>query len=124
MKTTALSAATFDVAIVGGGVVGCAIAHELGRYDVRVVLLERATEVGFGTSKANSGIIHGGHHAASTTLKGRLEWEGNQLWGPLCEELGFGFRRIGEITVALAEDERAVLDRLLAQGRAKGVPGP
>ena len=51
----------YDVAIIGGGVVGCSIAHELSRYRLRVVLLERATEVGFGTSKANSGIIHGGH---------------------------------------------------------------
>ena len=48
----------YDVAIIGGGVVGCSIAHELSRYRLRVVLLERATEVGFGTSKANSGIIH------------------------------------------------------------------
>ena len=60
-----------DVAIIGGGVVGCAIAHELGRYHADVVLLEAEAEVGFGTSKANSGIIHGGHHTAHDSLKGR-----------------------------------------------------
>ncbi len=112
-----------DVAIIGGGVVGCALAHELGRYTTSVALLEARTEVGFGTSKANSGIIHGGHQAAPGTLKGRLEWEGNQLWGDLCAELGFGFARVGALTVALSEDELPALDTLLAHAAGKGVPG-
>ena len=62
----------YDVLIIGGGIVGCAIARELTRYRLRVGLCEKAAEVGFGTTKANSGIIHGGHHAAPDTLKGRL----------------------------------------------------
>ncbi len=113
----------FDVVIIGAGIVGCAIARALSRFDVAVALLEREAEVGFGISKANSGIIHGGHHAAPHTLKGRLEWEGNQAWDGLCDELGFGFKRIGELTVALAEDQRPVLLKLLQQGHDKGVPG-
>ncbi|MBL8778659.1 MAG: NAD(P)/FAD-dependent oxidoreductase [Acidimicrobiales bacterium] len=112
-----------DVVIVGAGVVGCAIAHELSRTGLRVALVERATEVGFGTSKANSGIIHGGHHASPDTLKGRLEWAGNQLWDGLCAELGFGFARVGELTVALAEDDEPALERLVRQAEEKGVPG-
>ena len=112
-----------DVVIVGGGVVGCAIARELTRFDVRVVLLEKETEVGFGVSKANSGIIHGGHHAPPSTLKGRLEWAGNQMWDALCAELGFGFKRIGELTVALSQADLQVLQRLKHQGDEKGVPG-
>jgi glycerol-3-phosphate dehydrogenase len=92
----------YDVLIVGGGIVGCAIARELTRYRLRVALCEREVEVGFGTTKANSGIIHGGHHAAPDTLKGRLEWEGNQLWDALAQALHFGFRRVGELTVAHA----------------------
>jgi glycerol-3-phosphate dehydrogenase len=118
-----MTAAVFDVAIVGAGVVGCTIAHELGRYRTRVVLIERATEVGFGTSKANSGIIHGGHQASPGTLKGDLEWAGNQMWGDLCAELGFGFARIGALTVALSEDDLPALDRLVAHAGARGVPG-
>jgi glycerol-3-phosphate dehydrogenase len=112
----------FDVAIIGGGVVGCAIAHELGRYDVTVTLIERHAEVGFGTSKANSGIIHGGHQSHADTLKGRLEWAGNQMWGGLCDELGFGFARIGAFTVALTEDDLIVLDELMDTAATKGVP--
>lgn len=112
-----------DVVIVGAGVVGCALAHELSRYRLRVTLVERATEVGFGTSKANSGIIHGGHHASPETLKGRLEWAGNQLWDGLCAELGFGFARVGELTVALVEEDEPALDRLVRHAEEKGVPG-
>ncbi len=109
--------------IIGAGVVGCAIAHELSRTPLRVTLVEQATEVGFGTSKANSGIIHGGHHASPDTLKGRLEWAGNQLWDGLCAELGFGFARVGELTVALGEEDEPALERLLRHAEEKDVPG-
>lgn len=113
----------YDVTIVGAGVIGCALARELSRYRLRVLLLEQAVEAGFGTSKANSGIIHAGHHSDPDTLKGRLEWEGNQRWPALADELGFGFRRIGELTVAFDEQDRRTLRRLAEQGRRKGVPG-
>lgn len=113
----------YDVVVIGGGVVGCAIARELSRYAITAALIEKESEVGFGTSKANSGIIHGGHHASPNTLKGKLEWEGNQQWDSLCDELGFGFKRIGELTVALAEDQLPTLEKLQKQGETKGVPG-
>ena len=113
----------YDVLIVGGGIVGCAIARELTRYQLRVALCEKEPEVGFGTTKANSGIIHGGHHAAPDTLKGRLEWAGNQQWDRLAAELGFGFRRIGELTVARAADQLPILDKLIHHATVKGIPG-
>jgi len=113
----------YDVTIIGGGVIGCAIARELARYRLRVILLEKECEVGFGTSKSNSGIIHAGHHSSADTLKGRLEWAGNQKWDALCAALGFGFERIGELTVAFTAEERAALDQLRAAGQAKGIPG-
>ncbi len=120
---TEKKAVTYDVAIIGGGVTGCAIARELMRYHLRVALIEKDIEVGFGVSKANSGIIHGGHHSNPNTLKGKLEWEGNQLWDSLYDDLGFGFKRIGELTVALAEEQIPTLHELQAQGERKGVTG-
>ena len=113
----------YDVAIIGGGVTGCAIARELSRYRSRIVILEKHEEVGFGTTKTNSGIIHAGHHSSPDTLKGKLVIRGNRLFDRLCKDLNFGFRRIGELVVAQNKTERSELDRLKAQGDEKGVPG-
>lgn len=113
----------YDVAILGAGVVGCAIARELSRYRLAVALLERDVEVGLGTSKANSGIIHGGHRAHDGTLKAATEWRGNQLWGELARHLPFGFERVGDLTVAFDEADLAVLRATLEQGRRRGVTG-
>jgi glycerol-3-phosphate dehydrogenase len=112
----------YDVLIIGGGIVGCAIARELSRYQLRIALCEKEVEVGFGATKANSGIIHGGHHASPDSVKGRLEWTGNQLWDTLADELGFSFKRIGELTVALHEAELPELEKLLHHAAIKGVP--
>ncbi len=112
-----------DVVIVGGGVVGVTLARQLARYHLDVLLLERDAEVGFGVSKANSGIIHSGMHADPDTLKGQLEWPGNVGWLELRDDLGFGFAQVGELLVALSEEEFPTLDALEAQGERKGVPG-
>jgi glycerol-3-phosphate dehydrogenase len=113
----------YDVAIIGSGVTGCAIARALSRFRVRTVLLEKDCEVGFGTSKSNSGIIHGGHHAAAGTLKGELEWAGNRMWDTLHAELDFGFTRTGELMLALQPDQVPTLEHYYRQGIARGVTG-
>ena len=108
----------YDVAIIGGGVIGCAIARELSRYRLRTIVLEMCEEVGFGTTKTNSGIIHAGHHSSPDTLKGRLVVRGNQLFDELFEELNFGFARIGELVVAREQKDLTVLENLRNQGEA------
>lgn len=113
----------YDVVIIGGGVIGCAIARELSRYQVRVMLVEKECEVGFGTSKSNSGIIHAGHHAPRNTLKGSLVVEGSRAFTQLAQELNFGYKQIGEIVVAKTEDEIPHLEQLLDRGKRKGVEG-
>ncbi|MFO8148692.1 MAG: NAD(P)/FAD-dependent oxidoreductase [Trueperaceae bacterium] len=113
----------YDVAVIGGGVIGCAIARELSRYHLRAVVIERECEVGLGTSKANSGIIHAGHHGAEGSLKGELEWRGNQMWDALADDLHFGFKRVGDLTCAFDEDQRATLRQIMEQGKRRGVPG-
>ncbi len=113
----------YDVAIVGGGVIGCAIARELSRYDLKVVLLERNAEVGFGTTKTNSGIIHPGHDTPLSTLKGRLVVRGNRMFDQLQRELKFGFERIGAIYWIRDPEDRPRLDALMRLGLEKGVEG-
>jgi glycerol-3-phosphate dehydrogenase len=113
----------YDVAIVGGGVIGCAIARALSRFHLRIILVEKECEIGFGTSKSNSGIIHAGHHAPPGTLKGELEWVGNQMWDALHDELDFGFARNGELMLAMAPDQLPTLEHYRQQGAERGVIG-
>ena len=68
-----------DVIVIGAGVIGSAIARELSRHDRKVVVLERASDVCEGTSKANSGIVHAGYDAEPGTWKARFNVEGNRM---------------------------------------------
>jgi len=112
----------FDVVIIGAGVIGAAIARELSRYRLHVAVLEKEADVSFGTSKANSGIIHAGFHSASGTLKSQLELAGNRTFDRLCEELEFPFERRGELMVAFTEDELQILQAFFLQGQENHVP--
>jgi len=113
-----------DVAIIGAGVVGAAIARLLSRYQLSVALLEKEADVGFGVSKANSGIIHAGfHYDAAKTLKGKLEIQGNLAFDRLKLELGFPFKRCGIIMAAFNDEELATIRTLIDRGIGNGVPG-
>ncbi len=111
-----------DVLIVGGGVVGAALARELSRYRLRVALAEQEADVAFGTSKANSGIVHSGIHDHPGTLKARLCVRGNALYPALAAELNFLYRKNGSVVIARDEAELSALDHLAEQGKANGVP--
>ena len=113
----------YDVAIIGAGVTGAAIARCLSRYRVDVVLLEKEADVSFGTSKANSGIIHGGFHHNKKYLKTALEIAGAGMFDRLHRELGFPFRRCGILVVAMQPDEMPRVEQLFAQGVENGSPG-
>jgi glycerol-3-phosphate dehydrogenase len=114
---------TADVVVIGGGVVGSAIARELSRYRLRVVLLERAPDVATGTSKANSGILHAGFDADPGTWKAKLNVRGAALYKELAEGLGIPRREIGSLVVARTADDLAVCEALAARGRDNGVTG-
>ena len=76
-----------DVAIIGGGVIGTAIARQLCRYRLNLVLIEKGSDVGEGTSKANSGIVHAGYDPVPGTLKARFNLAGNSLMATMAAEL-------------------------------------
>jgi glycerol-3-phosphate dehydrogenase len=95
----------YDVAIIGCGVSGANIARRLSAYKIRTAILEKAADVSFGTSKANSGIVHGGFHHNKKYLKARLEIQGNLMFDQLRRELDFPFKRCGILVAALHEDE-------------------
>jgi len=112
----------FDVAIIGGGVCGANVARTLSAYSCSTVLLEKEADVGFGVSKANSGIIHAGFHHQTNTLKARLEIQGNLMFERLHHELGFPFKRVGILVVAFSDEEMSMVEHLYTQGLENNVP--
>ena len=112
-----------DVIIVGAGVTGAAIARTLSAYQLDVALVEREADVSFGTSKANSGIIHGGFHHPGKYLKTRLEVQGNVMFDRLQRELDFPFSRCGILVVALKDEEMKYINHLYEQGVTNGAIG-
>ena len=112
-----------DVVVIGAGVVGTGIARELSRYDVRVVLVEKRADVAFGTTKANTALVHAGYDADPGTLKARLNVRGNALYPKVCAELGVAYKNTGSLVVALAEEQTIHLHELLERGGTNGVPG-
>jgi glycerol-3-phosphate dehydrogenase len=111
-----------DILIIGGGIVGACLAHELGKYDVAVTLIEKEAELCFGVSKANSGIVHTGFQSAPEALKTRLAVRGNELYRELAEALDFPFLPMGELVVAFAGEEKG-LEPIRQTGEKLGIPG-
>lgn len=112
----------YDVIIIGGGVVGTAIARQLSRYHVSVALLEKEEELAFGVSKSNSGIIHPGTQNPPQSLKGRLCVEGNRRIRTIAAELGVDFKEVGELIVAFTEEDVRQLHRIKQDAALLGVP--
>ena len=75
----------FDVAIIGAGVVGTAIFNKLTRIGKKVLLLDKASDVATGASKANSGLVHAGYDPMPGTLKAKLNVKGNKMFPKLCK---------------------------------------
>lgn len=112
----------YDVLIIGGGIVGAAIARQLCRYQLRVALLEKEADVSFGTSKANSGIVHAGFHDKPGSLKAKLCVRGNLLYGEWANELEFPFRRCGILSIATDEEQTYQIEALYRRGLQNNVP--
>ncbi len=113
----------YDVIIVGAGVVGCLIARALARYDLSILLLDKASDVGEGTTKANTAIVHAGYDAKPGTLKARFNVAGNPMFDQLCDDLDVEFDRCGTYVVGVSEQDLDTLRELYERGLENDVPG-
>ena len=114
---------SYDVIVIGAGVIGATTARELARYDLRILVLEAGLDLACGATRANSGIVHAGYDPKPGTLKAKYNVEGSALYDQWQRELCFGFYRNGALVLAFDEDERSALDELLARAEANGVEG-
>src|SRR5438094_1385852 len=112
-----------DVAIIGAGVVGCAIARELGGRFKSVLLLDKEVAVGFHTSGRNSGVVHSGFNPKSSTLKAVLCVEGSRLIRDYCKDRGIPCEQVGTYVVAVKDGQVPVLEELKRRGKQNGVLG-
>ncbi len=112
----------YDVAVIGGGVVGALISRELSKYDIKVALLEKCNDVAMGTTKANSAIVHGGFDAMNGTLKAKLNVKGTALMPEVCKDLNVPYRNNGSLVLAFSEKEMEHIKVLYDRGIKNGVP--
>src|SRR5712691_489476 len=112
-----------DVAIIGAGVVGCAIARELGGRFKSVLLLDKEVAVGFHTSGRNSGVVHSGFNPKPDTMKARLCVEGSRLIRDYCKQRDVPYEQVGTFVVAVDDGQVPILEELKRQGEKNGVPG-
>ncbi len=113
---------SYDVIIIGGGVLGCAVARSLSVQRCKVLLLEKEPDVGLHTSGRNSGVLHSGFHASPGSLTARLCVEGNYAIRKYAESRRIPFEPVGTLVVASDETQVAVLEDLKGRGDRNGVP--
>jgi glycerol-3-phosphate dehydrogenase len=115
------STTRFDVAVIGAGVVGCALARAFTLAGARVVVLEKAVDVLDGASKANSAILHTGFDAPEASLELSCIREGYALYHDVRERLGLPLVRAGAMVLAWSDEEVAALPGLMEQAMTNGV---
>jgi len=112
-----------NVLIIGGGVIGCAIAREVSQQWQDVFLVEQFPKVGMATSTRNSGVIHSGIYYPKGSLKARHCVEGNRLSYEFCVKHSVPYRKTGKLVVAANASEERELEALAQRGRENGVEG-
>ena len=113
--------AVFDVAVIGGGVIGAFVLRNLARYKIDAIMLEKESDVCMGQSKANSGIVHAGFDAKEGTLKAKFNVEGAAMMPAVARELGVKYKNDGSLVVAFSEEEAKILETLKKRGENNGV---
>lgn len=114
---------SYDVLVIGAGVIGSGIARELSRFDLKVGVLEKEPDVGWGTTKANSGLVHAGYDAKPGTVKASFSAPGNKMYEEWADELSVPFKRLGSFVSTKDKSQLSKLEKLLAQGEENGVEG-
>lgn len=113
----------YDVLIIGAGVIGSTVARELGRYQLRIAVVEKEPDLFGGTSARNSGVLHAGFNNRPGTKMARFCVEGNRTFDQAAAELDVPFRRTGKLIVGFTDEDRAQLLALKENGEKNGVPG-
>lgn len=113
----------YDILIIGAGITGATLARELSVYDIRVAVVDKATDIPSGASRANSAMIHAGYDDKPGTVKARFSSKGNRLYHELADILDFTLSECGSYVCGFDEADKGHLETLMEYGKRNGVSG-
>ena len=112
----------YDVAIIGAGITGAAIARQLAQWDVSVALIDAQSDVAMGTSRANSAIVHAGYDCPPGSVEARMNVRGNMLMNKWCRDLDVPLQWCGSMVIGFTDEDRLKIETLYRHGIENGVP--
>lgn len=110
-----------DVVIIGAGITGCFLAHDLAKYQLKITVIEKENDVANVTTMANSAIIHTGYDPKDGTLKAKLNVKGARMYPVICKELQVEYQRCGAYVVARNMEEIKTLEELKRRADQRGI---
>ncbi len=119
-----LTGREFDVVIVGGGVIGLAVARELSQFNLSIALFERHNDVGMDQSTHGNAMVHPAVQAGYGTLRWEMNYRGNPMWDEIARQLDVDFRRVGTLVVAETPEEEALLPYVVEVALKHNDPEP
>jgi len=111
----------YDVTIIGAGIVGCALACKLSKYKLKILLLDKNYDVGEGTSKGSSAIVHTGFDAPVGTLESELVTKASHMWPQMAEKLKIPFEECGALLLAINDEQYTQLEKIHEKALKNGV---
>ncbi|WP_297429820.1 NAD(P)/FAD-dependent oxidoreductase [Clostridium sp.] len=112
----------YDVLILGGGIIGCAVAYELSKYNINIALIEKDYDIANDISFANATIIYDGSETCNEYMA-KLENRGNSLIKKHCQKFNIMYNKTGSLRISLKEDEYSILDKMYKASKEHGIKG-
>lgn len=119
----ALNGTNWDVVVIGGGISGCAVARELSRYKLKILLVEKHSDVAHGASGANDGMVHAGLDIKHWCAKLRYGLRGNAMYQQVCDDLGVEFERAGQYVVFSSRLIKMLASGYTSRAKKRNIPG-
>ena len=111
----------YDITIIGAGISGCFIAHDLSKYQLKILCIDRENDIANETTMANSAIIHTGYDPEDNTLKAELNVKGARMYESICKDLDLSYKKCGSLLVACSNEEEEILKTLQARANKRDV---